>query len=68
MLAEQKLQIEKKAIKLRNKIEERNSRIYFLPYRKIDAHKNKNGNKTKIKRIDNDKTEKIHINDYLDSN
>ena len=66
--AEQKLQIEKKAIKLRNKIEERNNRIYFLPYRKIDAHKNKNGNKTKIKRIDNDKTEKIHINDYLDSN
>ena len=66
--AEQKLQIEKKAIKLRNKIEERNNRIYFLPYRKIDVHKNKNDNKTKVKRCDNDKTDKIEINDYLDSN
>ena len=66
--AEQRLQFEKKAIKLRKKLEERNNKIYFLPYRKIDINNNKKDSKNKNKSFDINNIQKMNFEDFLNNN
>jgi hypothetical protein len=63
--SEQRLQFQKKAIKLRKKLEERNNKISFLPKRKIEIFINKKDSKNKLKSIDVNKIKKINLDDLL---
>ena len=65
--AEQRLQFQKKAIKLRKKLEQRNDKISFLPYRKVDFFNNKKESKNKLKSLDVNKIKKINLDDLLHS-
>ena len=65
---EQKMLIQKKVNKLRKKLEERNNKIYFLPYKKIDIIKNKRDSKKRNKSFENKKIKKITFDDLLDDN
>jgi len=61
---DQKIQNSKNFVEKQNKIIERNNKIYFLPYRKIELYKNKNTKKS----IDlyERKSQKIQFYDLID--
>ena len=62
---EQRLQIQKKSIKLRKKLEERNNKIYFLPYKKVDLYENKSNEKSD--RHFENKKKKLYFEDLINN-
>ena len=58
--------IQKKDNKLRKKLEERNNKIYFLPYKKIDIIKNKRDLKKRNKSIEDNNINKITFDEYYE--
>ena len=65
---EQKMLIQKKDNKLRKKLEERNNKIYFLPYKKIGIIKNKRDSKKRNKSFEDKNIKKITFDDLLHDN
>ena len=65
---EQKMLIQKKDNKLRKKLEERNNKIYFLPYKKIGIIKNKRDSKKRNKSFEDKNIKKIIVDDLLNDN
>ena len=63
--AEQRIKDKENIIKLEKQIEERNNKIYFLPYRKIDLYNNIKDDKEEITSCKVNKIKKIHFDDLL---
>jgi len=64
--AQQRLRNSQKYILLKNKIEERNNKIYFLPYKKLDIFRNKKAKEQKTEDIKINKSQVIQINDFFE--
>ena len=64
--AKQRLRNSQKYILLKNKIEERNNKIYFLPYKKLDIFRYKKAKEQKPEDINNNKSQVIQINDFFE--
>lgn len=63
---EQRLHNSKKDIILKNRLEERTNKIYFLLYKKMDILRNKNFKEHKTDILNNNKSQLIEINDFFE--
>ena len=62
---EQRIQIEEKIIKMKNKIEERNNKVYFLTYRKIEHYRSQSAPKKQNDNNKNNESQNIQIYDLI---
>jgi len=63
--SEQRLHNQKKFLKLKKKLEERNNKIYFLPYRKVEFSKNKNDENNYNNHFEEKKIQKLFFDDLI---
>jgi len=61
----QRLKNKENTIKLQNKIEERNNKIYFLPYKKTNNYNNKDIINDDFRTLEKNKNHKIYFDDLL---
>ena len=62
---EQRIQIAEKIIKMKNKIEERNNKVYFLSYRKIEHYRSQSAPKKENDNNKNNESQNIQIYDLI---